>query len=47
VGPDGQTDHFCTSGEPVYDESGAFMGYCGTGLDISQRRRPGGGKSID
>jgi PAS domain S-box-containing protein len=37
--PDGQLGYYCISGEPVYDDAGAFTGYCGTGLDISVRKR--------
>jgi PAS domain-containing protein len=39
VHPDGQTGHFCICGEPLFDEAGAFTGYCGTGVDISRRKR--------
>ena len=39
VHPDGQLGYYCISGEPVYDESGTFTGYCGTGLDITKRKR--------
>ena len=37
--PDGQHDYYSVSGEPVYDEAGTFSGYCGTGLDITTRKR--------
>ncbi|MGQ0697747.1 MAG: PAS domain S-box protein [Panacagrimonas sp.] len=37
--PDGQRRYFSFSGEPVYDEAGAFTGYCGTGMDITERKR--------
>ena len=39
VHPDGQLGYYCISGEPVYDEAGTFTGYCGTGLDITRRKR--------
>lgn len=35
---DGQPRHYCISGEPVFDEAGTFMGYWGTGLDITPRK---------
>ncbi len=37
--PDANDLHCSISGEPVYDETGAFTGYCGTGLDITRRKR--------
>jgi PAS domain S-box-containing protein len=37
--PDGQNGHYRISGEPVYDEAGAFSGFHGTGLDITRRKR--------
>ena len=37
--PDGQLGYYCISGEPVYDDAGTFTGYCGTGLDITVRKR--------
>lgn len=40
--PDGQLGYYCISGEPVYDEAGTFTGYCGTGLDITLRKRAEG-----
>jgi PAS domain S-box-containing protein len=39
VHPDGQLGYYCISGEPVYDEAGRFTGYCGTGRDITRRKR--------
>jgi PAS domain S-box-containing protein len=39
VQPDGQHSYFSISGEPLYDEVGTFTGYCGTGLDITKRKR--------
>jgi PAS domain S-box-containing protein len=36
---DGRHAHYSISGEPVYDEAGAFTGYCGTGVDITKRKR--------
>ena len=38
VQPDGQLGYYCISGEPVYDQAGAFAGYCGTGMDITKRK---------
>lgn len=35
--PDGRLGYYCISGEPVYDDAGAFTGYCGTGRDITKR----------
>jgi len=37
--PDGQLCYYRISGEPVYDDAGAFTGFHGTGLDITQRKR--------
>ena len=37
--PDGQFGYYCMSGEPVYDAAGAFSGFHGTGLDITERKR--------
>jgi PAS domain S-box-containing protein len=39
VHPDGKHAYYSISGEPVYDEAGSFTGYCGTGLDITKRKR--------
>jgi PAS domain S-box-containing protein len=39
VQPDGQHDYYSISGEPIYDDVGTFTGYCGTGLDITKRKR--------
>ncbi len=39
VQPDGQYGYYLISGQPMYDEGGLFAGYCGTGLDITKRRR--------
>jgi diguanylate cyclase (GGDEF)-like protein/PAS domain S-box-containing protein len=36
---DGDCIYVAVSGHPVYDETGAFRGYRGTGRDISARRR--------
>ncbi|MDP9139897.1 MAG: PAS domain-containing protein [Pseudomonadota bacterium] len=36
---EGQLRYYSISGEPVYSESGEFTGYCGTGLDITRRKR--------
>lgn len=37
--PNGQNGYYCISGEPIYDDTGAFMGFHGTALDITQRKR--------
>jgi PAS domain S-box-containing protein len=37
--PGGRQRLYCISGQPLYDEAGAFAGYCGTGLDITERKR--------
>lgn len=39
VHPDGKQAYYSISGEPVYDETGTFAGYCGTGVDITKRKR--------
>jgi len=39
VHPDGKHAYYSISGEPVYDEAGTFTGYCGTGVDITKRKR--------
>jgi PAS domain-containing protein len=39
VQPDGQHAYYSICGEPVYDAAGTFQGYCGTGLDITRRKR--------
>jgi PAS domain-containing protein len=36
---DGQFDFYRISGEPVYDAAGAFSGFHGTALDITERKR--------
>ena len=36
---DGKQSYYSISGEPVYDEAGTFTGYCGTGVDITKRKR--------
>jgi diguanylate cyclase (GGDEF)-like protein/PAS domain S-box-containing protein len=36
--PDGGTRYFSISGEPVFDERGAFKGYRGVGTDITVRK---------
>ncbi len=38
VSPDGQVRYYRLSGEPLYDATGVFSGFHGTGLDITQRR---------
>jgi diguanylate cyclase (GGDEF)-like protein/PAS domain S-box-containing protein len=35
---DGTARWFCINGEPVFDDSGAFAGYRGTGSDITARK---------
>jgi PAS domain S-box-containing protein len=37
--PDGRFSYYLISGEPLYDEAGAFTGFQGTGVDITQRKR--------
>jgi len=37
--PDGTERYLSVSGEPVYDDSGAFRGYRGSGRDITARKR--------
>jgi PAS domain S-box-containing protein len=37
--PDGQRAYYSICGEPLYDEFGKFKGYCGTGSDITKRKR--------
>jgi PAS domain-containing protein len=37
--PDGRLKTYCLSGEPLYDAAGAFSGFHGTGLDITERKR--------
>jgi PAS domain S-box-containing protein len=39
IQPNGQCSYYLICGEPVYDESGIFSGYRGTGLDITRRKR--------
>jgi PAS domain S-box-containing protein len=39
VQPGAKDAYFSICGEPVYDETGAFSGYCGTGVDITKRKR--------
>jgi diguanylate cyclase (GGDEF)-like protein/PAS domain S-box-containing protein len=38
-GIDGSERHISISGDPVFDASGAFKGYCGVGTDITARTR--------
>jgi signal transduction histidine kinase len=35
IGSDGKTHHISASGNPVFDETGAFKGYRGTGRDVT------------
>jgi diguanylate cyclase (GGDEF)-like protein len=35
IGIDGERHHMSTSGDPMFDETGAFLGYHGTGRDIT------------
>ena len=37
VGPDGQTQYLNISGVPVFDQDGTFMGYRGTGDDVTEQ----------
>jgi PAS domain S-box-containing protein len=37
--PNGTRAYCSISGEPMYDEAGMFMGYCGIGVDITRRKR--------
>ena len=37
--PDGKHSYYSICGEPVYDAAGIFTGYCGTGVDITKRKR--------
>jgi PAS domain S-box-containing protein len=37
--PDGKHAYYSVCGEPVYDEMHAFIGYCGTGVEITTRKR--------
>jgi len=39
VHPDGTHAYYSICGEPVYDDAGTFTGYCGTGVDITKRKR--------
>jgi len=39
LGADGSERHISISGDPVFDESGAFKGYRGVGTDISARKQ--------
>jgi PAS domain-containing protein len=39
VHPDGKRAYYSICGEPVYDDAHTFIGYCGTGVDITTRKR--------
>ena len=39
LGADGTERHISISGDPMFDESGAFKGYRGVGTDITARKR--------
>ena len=39
VQADGRHAYYSICGQPVYDEVGSFKGYCGTGSDITERKR--------
>ncbi|MBI3376548.1 MAG: PAS domain S-box protein [Betaproteobacteria bacterium] len=39
LGADGTERHIAVSGDPVFDEAGAFQGYRGVGTDITERKR--------
>ena len=43
LGTDGTERHISISGDPVFDESGAFKGYRGVGTDITARKQAGAG----
>lgn len=36
---DGPPGHYCISGEPVFDDTGAFTGYRGIGIDLGRHDR--------
>jgi diguanylate cyclase (GGDEF)-like protein/PAS domain S-box-containing protein len=36
---DGETRHYCISGEPIFGAAGAFTGYRGIGREITERKR--------
>jgi signal transduction histidine kinase len=36
IQPDGTRHYLCTNGDPVFDETGTFTGYRGTGRDITK-----------
>jgi PAS domain S-box-containing protein len=38
VHPGAQDAYYSICGQPVYDETGTFTGYCGTGVDITKRK---------
>ncbi|TAK50486.1 MAG: PAS domain S-box protein [Betaproteobacteria bacterium] len=42
LGADGSERHIAISGDPLFDDSGAFKGYRGVGTDITERRRAEG-----
>ncbi|MET0858904.1 MAG: PAS domain S-box protein [Telluria sp.] len=37
--PNGSTHHVAISGDPLFDADGAFIGYCGIGSDITERKQ--------
>jgi PAS domain S-box-containing protein len=39
VAPDGSVRYLSSSGAPIFDENGAFMGYHGVARDITERKR--------
>jgi hypothetical protein len=39
--PDGQLKHYSLSGEPLHDASGAFKGFHGTALEVTECKRAG------
>jgi len=39
IRPDGSVIHMSTSGNPIFDEDGAFKGFRGTGTDITERKQ--------
>ncbi len=39
VSATGEISHVSVSGEPIFDRQGRFKGYCGTGKDVTERKR--------
>jgi PAS domain S-box-containing protein len=38
--PDGSRQYLMVSGEPMFDSSGRFTGYCGIGKDVTEAKLP-------